>query len=145
MLPKVLVLKALANGEPFLGAAFGITLPTTKNPLSLLPVGPSNEHGEYRIERNELDRRIREATSLGLLDYGAPVHELHVRVLNRDDIEGCRVGYATWKTAGALPDDYSAWLDEREAALAPVAGAELRVVVGAQGGTFRVSGSVQFA
>jgi hypothetical protein len=145
MLPKVLALKALANGEPFVGAAFGITVPTTKNALSVLPVGPSDEQGEYRIERNELDRRIREATSLGLMDYGGLLHELHVRVLNRDDIEGCRVGYARWKKAGVFPDDYSAWLEERELALAAVAGAELRAVVGAQGGTFRVSASVQFA
>src|SRR5262245_37039982 len=112
MLPKFLALKALANGEPFSGAVFGITLPTTKNPLSLLPVGPSNQHGECRIERDELTSRIREATSLGLMDYGTPLHELHVRVLNRDDIEACRVGYATWNTAGVFPDDYSAWLDE---------------------------------
>ena len=144
IVPDVLALKVLANGEPFAGAAFGITLPTTKNPLSLLPVGPSNDEGDYRVEREVLDRRIRQETGLGLMDYGALLDELHVRVLNRDDIERCRVGYATWKTAGVFPDNYLAWLDERAAALAEVAGAELRVAT-VDGGTLRVSGSIQFA
>ena len=40
-MPDDLALKALAVEEPYPGAAFLITLPTTRNPLPLLPVGPS--------------------------------------------------------------------------------------------------------
>jgi hypothetical protein len=44
-----------------------------------------------------------------------------------------------------FPMNYRTWLDEREAALALVVDAELRVVVSAQGGTVQVVGSAQRA
>jgi hypothetical protein len=82
-----------------------IALPTTKNALAFVPVGPADAQGEFLIGRDELDRLRRQATNLGLIDYGTPLNELYVRVLNRADIARCRDGYATWKSADVFPDE----------------------------------------
>jgi hypothetical protein len=63
-LPEVLVLKALANGQPFMGAAFMITL-KDEEPRIATPLGTYDECGEYRIERDELERLQRQAIVTG--------------------------------------------------------------------------------
>ena len=145
MLPDELAMKALVDGRPFAGAAFALTLPTTKNPLALFPLGPSGENGELRVVGDELDRMWQVCAGLAPMDYGALRGDLYVRVVNLEDLARFRHGYATWDAADAFPDDSLEWLDQRETALTPFAGQQLRAVVGSRGGTMRVHGSVQRA
>ena len=142
-LPDELALKAFAGDEMFAGAAFAIALPTTKNPISLLPVGPSDDAGEYRIDGAQLSVLAHNVTSLAVMDYGPMIGELWVRVLNADDIARCREGYELWQMSGAYPNGYLEQLDAFDAALRERVGFVLRVTAGARGGSMRIGCSVQ--
>ena len=144
-MPDQLALKAFADEEFYPGAAFLITLPTPKNPLSLLPVGPSDSLGEHHLSRETLARLYADAGRDGIMDYGPPRGELHVRVANRDDIARLREGYRLWHSSLSYPDGYERLLDAVELTLRPRAGQLLRVVASALGGSFTVHGSVQHA
>jgi hypothetical protein len=144
-MPEEVAVKALADGEPFSGAAFNVRIPTTKNALPLLCLDRSDVRGEVRLSGVDLERLVSEAKSLGIMDYGTLVGELHVSVVNRDDIASRRRGYETWG-ARYFPDDYLAWLDAVEATLEEVPdGTELRTVVGVRGGTMSAFGSLRYA
>jgi hypothetical protein len=142
-MPDDLALKALADGQPYPGAAFLITLPTTKNPMTLGPVGPSDAIGEYHVDGDTLTRRFADATSTDLQGCGALLGDLHVRVANLEDIARCRKGFQLWRSAAAFPDRYLQWLDSIELTLRERVGCRLRAVVAARGGSLRIHGSVQ--
>jgi hypothetical protein len=135
--------RALADGQPYPGAAFLITLPTTKNPMTLVPVGPSDAVGEYHIDGDTLARRLADVISTDLQGCGAFVGELYVRVANLEDIAGCRRGFQLWQSAAEFPDGYLQWLDSIELTLKERVGCRLRAVAAAQGGSLRIQGSVQ--
>jgi len=144
-MPEEVAVKAFADGEPFAGAAFNVTLATTKNGLSLLCPDRSDANGEARLSGVDLDRRAAESRSLATMDYGPLTGELHVSVVNRQDIASRRQGFKSWG-ARYFPDGYLAWLDAVEANLAQVADrTELRTVVGVRGGTMTGFGSIRFA
>jgi hypothetical protein len=142
-MPDDLALKALVNGEPYPGAAFLITVPTTKNPMNLGPLGPSDAVGEYHVSGDILAQRFADAVSSDLQGCGSLLGELHVRVANLQDIARCRNGFGVWHSAVQFPDGYLQWLDSVEQTLRERAGRPLRAVAGAQGGALRVHGSVQ--
>jgi hypothetical protein len=143
--PEELALKAFADGHPFPGALFLARVPTTKNPLALLPLGPSDERGEARVGRAALDALYREAGRDSIMDYGAPLGELVVRVANRDDLANLHRGYETWSQALTYPDGYLDLLAAAEDALRFWAGQTLRAVVAGRGGSLKLTGSVQKA
>jgi hypothetical protein len=144
-MPDLLALEARADGQPYPGAAFVITVPTSKNAMTLVPVGPSDGNGEYRLDGEELARRFAAAVSTDLQGCGALLGELHVRVANLADIGRCRKGFDVWQSAGIFPVDYPQLLDAVELTLRERAGCELTVVAAAQGGSLRIHGSVQRA
>jgi hypothetical protein len=144
-MPDEVAIKALVDGEPFAGAAFNVTLATTKNGLFLLCLERTDARGEVRLSGVDLRRRAAEARNLAMMDYGPLTGDIHVGVLNRADIPNRRHGYKVWG-AEHFPDGYLAWLDEVEAILEPVPdGAEMRAVVGVKGGTMTGVGSLRYA
>jgi hypothetical protein len=143
--PDELAMKALADGSAFEGALFMMTLPTTKNPLNLPPVGPSDTNGESRISRGPLEVQFQQAGRDGIQDYGASLGELWVRVVNRPDIARLRRGYDLWHAHLPFPDDYSDRLDAAQEALRPRAGQTLRAVCAGTGGDFEIRCSIQQA
>jgi len=144
--PDELAMKAFAGGEVLPGGAFRIFVPTTRLPIELLPIGPSDAVGEYRVGGERLAQMTSEAASLGIMDHGALLAELWVRVLNLAEIAAFRDGFKTWApSAGSFPEDYLDQLDAFEAVLKPHAGEELRVVAAAKGGSMRIGTSAQRA
>jgi len=144
-MPDLLALKALADGQPYPGAAFLITLPTTKNAMTLLPVGPTDANGEYRLDGETLARRFADVVSTDLQGCGALLGELHVRVASLEDIGRSRRGFDVWQSAGVFPNDYLRLLDSVELTLRERVGCELKAVSAAQGGSLRIHDSVQRA
>lgn len=145
MLLDELTMKAFAGDGEFPGAAFALTLPTTKNLIALLPIGPGDDLGEYRLSGARLDQLIRDVCSLAMMDYGELLNELWVRVVNLADIASCRRGYEVWGSSGVFPDGYLEMLEAFEASLHPVAGMVLRARAVARGGSLRIEGSAQRA
>lgn len=142
-MPDDLALEALADGERYPGAAFVITVPTTRNPMTLVPVGPSDAAGEYHVSGDTLAQRLADAVSSDLQGCGRLLGELHVRVANLEDIAGCRKGFALWHSAVEFPDGYLQLLDSVEQSLHEHAGRQLRAIAAARGGSFRIFGSVR--
>jgi len=82
-MPEEVAVMALANGEPLAGAAFNVTLATTKNGLGLHCPARSDKRGEARLRGVDLERWEAETRSLAMMDYGPLTGQLYVGVVNQ--------------------------------------------------------------
>lgn len=136
--PDAVVVSASADGKPLIGAGLTITIPTTRNPLILLPLGPTDSSGSFVVSGQVLERMAADEVGLFPADCGTLLPELWISILNRTDLARRREGYRTWGGSARFGHDYLGRLDAYDCAVASLAGALLTASATSQGGTFVV-------